>query len=51
MKQLRKIDSYFLYDEETGESAPFGDKVMFYDVMSFLIIVGAVFTIANILNF
>lgn len=50
MKLLRKIDSYFLYDAETGESAPLGDKIIFYGVMSLLIIVGAVFTIANILN-
>lgn len=51
MKLFRKIDSYFLYDEETGESAPLGDKIIYYGVMSFLIIVAVVAIIANIFQF
>lgn len=43
MKWLRKIDSYFLYDEVTGESAPVGDKLFYYGALGFISVMGIVF--------
>ena len=45
MKLLRKIDSYFLYDEVTGESAPLSDYLFFYGTLGFMLFMGVVFTI------
>ncbi|GAA0455438.1 hypothetical protein [Alkalibacillus silvisoli] len=44
MKLLRKIDSYFLYDEVTGESAPISDYLWFYGTLGFLLTFLAIFT-------
>lgn len=45
MNLLRKIDSMFLYDEVTGESAPLSDYVFFYGTLGFLIMFLIIFTI------
>lgn len=47
MKLLRKIDSYFLYDEVTGESAPIGDYLFFYGILGFMLPMGVIFTIGH----
>lgn len=48
MKLLRKIDSYFLYDDVTGESAPLNDYLFFYGTIGFLLIFLVTFTIKSI---
>lgn len=45
MKLLRKIDSYFLYDEVTGESAPLSDYLFFYGTLGFMVLMAVIFTI------
>lgn len=45
MKLLRKIDSYFLYDGVTEESAPLGDKIFYYGILGFMVLMTVIFTI------
>lgn len=34
MKLLKKLNSYFLYDEETGEIATLSDHIIFYGMLA-----------------
>lgn len=45
MNLLRKIDSYFLYDEVDEESAPLGEYFFFYGLLGFILTFTVIFTI------
>lgn len=50
MKIFHKINCWFLEDEITGEKAPIADHIVFYSVLGFMVVMGAIFTY-NVITF